>query len=86
MSDSIHWGEAHISEKENSRTSLSLAFVQYEFLRYHMSHYKKEQVEQLVTKIERNVAFVWQCRNGAGLSFVLFEKIHFISYNIIRII
>lgn len=35
MSDSIHWGEAHISEKENSRTSLSLAFVQYEFLRYH---------------------------------------------------
>lgn len=52
---------------------------------YGITHYKKEQVEQLVTKIERNVAFVWQCRNGACLSFVLFEKIHFISYKIIHI-
>lgn len=53
-------GEARISEKENSRTRLSLTFLRSNmnsYMRYH-AYYKKEQVEQLVTKIERNVAFV----------------------------
>lgn len=70
MSDS---GEARISEKENSRTRLSLILLRSNmnsYMRYH-AYYKKEQVEQLVTKTERNVAFVWRCRNGLP-----FEKIH----------